>query len=227
MRSFHFFVFSSIVFHTLCASLFNIVIAPGGAGFPPHATVSFLGYFTGEVEPVFVATSVWHGHFGDLYSLNHGFEGEFLETFVEPQKMQGAEAVKPTAKMEKRVPPGSVLNNIVRPGIAQRSAGKFVGNSVLVNGPIRDRTLLSRPPFPALTNWVEANEQDVRVVFRVEVSSSGMLSAVVLERSSGYPAIDMELMRYIKQWLFVPLSPAQGKREPVQTGEVVITAPLL
>ena len=73
-----------------------------------------------------------------------------------------------------------------------------------IEGPAKDSALVYKPEFPDISEIVKKRELNYVVELKFIISDSGHVVSVEPMVSSGYPQIDMECTRYLKQWKFAP-----------------------
>jgi TonB family protein len=74
----------------------------------------------------------------------------------------------------------------------------------LIEGPIRSRGIIYRPPLPKPKRWTERSNQYTDAELKFLVSPEGKVLYVEKILSSGDPEVDLLWMRYIKRWRFLP-----------------------
>lgn len=73
-----------------------------------------------------------------------------------------------------------------------------------MEGPARDRVLLHKPELPEFFKKSYILEDNLVVRLKFNVSLSGNVEGIELVRSSGYPEVDVECMKYMSEWKFMP-----------------------
>jgi len=69
-----------------------------------------------------------------------------------------------------------------------------------------EREVVFRPPIPKYPEWA-GNQEAIGscVVFKIYISSQGLVQAATNVQGSGNPEIDASLARYVRKWRFAPV----------------------
>jgi TonB family protein len=78
------------------------------------------------------------------------------------------------------------------------------------NLPGGGRKILSQP-LPTVPEWLEETGEEVQVVVRYSINSTGDVISISLIRSSAYPELDRRVMAKIEQWKFEAGKESQQK----------------
>ena len=89
-----------------------------------------------------------------------------------------------------------------------------------IEGPAAERRVMYKPALPAYPKWAEEAGLVFDLTLKFSVNQVGEVMLVETLVSSGYPQIDATGMRYLKNWLFNPLSP--GYKTITQWGKINI-----
>ncbi|MCQ9208336.1 MAG: energy transducer TonB [Omnitrophica bacterium] len=82
-----------------------------------------------------------------------------------------------------------------------------------------EREVIFRPPVPKYPEWAESRESIGNcVVFKIYISSRGLVEAATNVQGSGNPEIDASLARYIRKWRFAPVR--EQKAQVAQTVKI-------
>lgn len=88
-----------------------------------------------------------------------------------------------------------------------------------VEGEVKDREVLSRPPLPLFPFGIDAAYKFAEAEFDFTVEAEGAVGSVQLVRSSGNPEVDGALTHYLKGWQFSPVG-LNGSQAGPQKGRV-------
>ena len=83
----------------------------------------------------------------------------------------------------------------------------------LIEGPARSRAVLFKPQFPLVSKLSYGDEGNLITRLKFTLSKEGNVELVEPVVSSGYPRIDSECIKYIKQWKFSPKAGALKEKE--------------
>lgn len=79
------------------------------------------------------------------------------------------------------------------------------------------REIIFRPPLPEYPEWEEGQRYITScLVFKIYISSQGLVQEIINEQASGNPEIDAALARYIRKWRFAPASGLQGQWQTIK-----------
>lgn len=79
------------------------------------------------------------------------------------------------------------------------------------------REVIFQPPFPEYPEWLGNQEfRASSAVFKIYISSQGLVQEIVNVQASGNPEIDVVLARYVKRWRFAPAQPQEGHWQTVK-----------
>ena len=73
-----------------------------------------------------------------------------------------------------------------------------------IEGPVRNRTLVFRPPLPYFSKGIIGDETSVLAKYRIILRDDGSVESVEPVILSGYPHVDIKCQVYLKQWKFGP-----------------------
>ena len=73
-----------------------------------------------------------------------------------------------------------------------------------MEGPAKKRAVLFKPPFPTLSKSLYGEEENFTARLRFTISEEGNVGLIEPIISSGSPLIDLECIKYLKQWKFSP-----------------------
>ncbi|MCK4463782.1 MAG: TonB family protein, partial [Candidatus Omnitrophica bacterium] len=112
----------------------------------------------------------------------------------------------------------SYLTEKVKPGYFMNGRSIFyhVEEKILnrfIEGPARSRAVLFKPQFPLVSKLSYGDEENLMTRLKFTLSKEGNVELVEPVVSSGYPRIDLECIKYIKQWKFSPKAGADQKKE--------------
>jgi len=83
----------------------------------------------------------------------------------------------------------------------------------LMEGPAKGRAVFFKPQFPHLAESMYVDEKYFVTRLRFVLSREGNVEFVEPVISSGYPNIDMECVKYLKQWRFSPKSGDEDQKD--------------
>ncbi|MBI1883417.1 MAG: energy transducer TonB [Chlamydiae bacterium] len=86
-----------------------------------------------------------------------------------------------------------------------------------IEGPVGKRQVLSHP-YPVYPDWAQLYGLEFEVRVRFWVNLKGDVERVWVEDSSGYPEVDVEVIRAMKEWRFESL---KGEISESQWGELL------
>lgn len=79
------------------------------------------------------------------------------------------------------------------------------------------REIIFQPPLPEYPEWRQEEFLTSFAIFKIYISSQGLVEQLVCVQASGNPEIDASLARYIGRWRFAP---APGEKGQWQTARI-------
>lgn len=103
--------------------------------------------------------------------------------------------------------------DITNPFIDKERLFRHIEERVLnrfIEGPAKERAVLYRPPEPRFVKRSFMHEDNFVTKLRFVLAGDGSVEFVEPVVSSGYPGIDIQCIRYLRQWKFMPSYEAGG-----------------
>ncbi len=214
-RNFNISFLFSVAWHLFWLSVVYIVITPTVRLQNDFIDVNFLGpilektAFEIMVEDSTPRTEI-------LYRISAIIEGETYLDIKGPERLLKKDIFLGDSKTETRFRKKSYLTGKVRPGYFMNGRSIFyhLEEKTLnrfMEGPARSRAVLFKPQFPYLSRFSYGDEKNLMSRLKFTLSKEGNVELVEPVLSSGYPRIDSECIKYIKQWKFSPKAGGQEK----------------
>ncbi|MDD4201909.1 MAG: hypothetical protein PHQ52_00390, partial [Candidatus Omnitrophica bacterium] len=201
-NSFKIAIFFSILWHTLCLSIINIVIVTEPLESQDFSDITFLGPILGKTAFEMMADGSMQ-QTKTLYRLSTNKIWEEVDLEIDaPQRLvrqDFSEEIKNTAIIEDqnlvsehiKVVPEMVKNiyyNIDKP----------IQNSD-IEGPAKKREIVFRPDIPVSSHFKQDAEENLELKYKIVLSKDGVVDMVIPIKVSSDPKITMMYTSYIKR----------------------------
>lgn len=153
-----------------------------------------------------------------LYPMSAIIDSETYLDIKGPERLLKKDIFLGDGKTEALFREESYLTEKVNPAYFMdgRSIFYYVEEKILnrfIEGPARNRAVLFKPQFSLVSKLSYGDEENLMTKLRFTLSKEGNVELVEPVVSSGYPRIDLECIKYIKQWKFSPKAEVGQEKE--------------
>lgn len=175
----------SFIWHIFWMSSVSVIFVQTGIKPEQHAAVNFLGSILFSVK--------------EIPSKPERFVQLPVEAIVQKKSPFGDAPSRSLLDEKVAFNPDSIIN--VDDSIEQ----KLFAEHIAIAKDISDKQeIIFKPKLAKYPEWKHQQFLGNPVVFKVYVSTEGLVQEVTNLQSSGHPEIDTVLARYLKQWRFAP-----------------------
>lgn len=207
----------SVAWHLFWLSAIYIVITPTVKLQDDYADINFLGPILEKTAfEIMVDDSTPRTEI--LYPTSAMIDSETYLDIKGPKRLLKKDIFLGDGETKTTFREKSYLTEKVKPGYFMdgRSIFYHVEEKILnrlIEGPARSRAVLFKPQFPLVYKLSYGDEENLMTRLKFTLSREGNVELVEPVVSSGYPRIDSECIKYIKQWKFSPKAGALHEKE--------------
>ncbi len=97
------------------------------------------------------------------------------------------------------------------------SSSRKATTKQMIEGPAASRSVLVSK-YPSYPEWAQRYGLEFEVKLKFWILANGEIGMVAIERSSGYPEMDAQVVQAMKRWRF---NPAEGNLQSTQWGTIL------
>lgn len=215
-RIFNLSIVFSTIWHLFWICAIGIVVTPSVQPTNVHQNIGFLGPILEktafdllaesakpQVETLYASSALFHDK---IYLRPEGPARKVRKEFL-PEALPDRFVffLREYIKDTREIPP--YLTHAT--GVSR--LGPDGGEAPELEGPAAERGILFKPDFPAVPAGLYGDSEEYVVKLKFFISGKGLVYDVAPIVSSGFPAIDMEAMKFLKRWRF---SPRAAEKKP-------------